>query len=131
MQNFRASGGWELCPQTSSLQQLGASPPDPHWPPAAGSSAPRHPEQPPHCEFLPPRVLATLQANVWLILHYRGYRLATYRFFRQKIPAHPLACTQNYRADYAIQYTVTKQGDSEKTRRSSRSAATLPIRLCD
>ena len=39
MQNFRAlgapppehraSGGWGLCPQTPSLRQLGASPPDP------------------------------------------------------------------------------------------------------
>ena len=57
MQNFRAlgapppdpraSGGWELCPQTPSLRQLGASPPDPHWPPAAGGSAPRPPKQPP------------------------------------------------------------------------------------
>ena len=57
MQNFRAlgappphpraSGGWGLCPQTPSLRQLGASPPDPHWPPAAGGSAPRPPKQPP------------------------------------------------------------------------------------
>ena len=57
MQNFRAlgappphpraSGGWGLCPQTPSLQRLGASPPDPHWPPAAGGSAPRPPKQPP------------------------------------------------------------------------------------
>ena len=41
MQNFRALGalppdprafgGWGLCPQTPSLQRLGASPPDPHW----------------------------------------------------------------------------------------------------
>ena len=45
MQNFRAlgalppdpraSGGWGLCPYTTSLRQLGASPPDTHWPPAA------------------------------------------------------------------------------------------------
>ena len=57
MQNFRAlgappphpraSGGWGLCPQTPSLRRLGASPPDPHWPPAAGGSAPRPPKQPP------------------------------------------------------------------------------------
>ena len=50
MQNFRAlgapapdpraSGGWRLCPQTPSLRQLGASPPDPHWPPAAGAPPP-------------------------------------------------------------------------------------------
>ena len=63
MQNFRAlgalppdpraSGGWGLCPQTPSLRQLGASLPDPHWPPAAGGSAPRPPQTaPPHCEFL-------------------------------------------------------------------------------
>ena len=26
---------------------LGAPPPDPHWPPAAGGSAPRPPKQPP------------------------------------------------------------------------------------
>ena len=43
----RASGGWGFCPQTPSLRQLGASPPDPHWPPAAGGSAPRPPKQPP------------------------------------------------------------------------------------
>ena len=43
----RASGGWGLCPQTPSLQQLGASPPDPHWPAAAGGSAPRSPQTAP------------------------------------------------------------------------------------
>ena len=68
MQNFRAlgappphpraSGGWGLCPQTPSLQRLGASPPDPHWPLAAGGSAPRPPKQPPHCEFLATRLRA-------------------------------------------------------------------------
>ena len=57
MQNFRAlgappphpraSGGWGLCPQTPSLRRLGAEPPDPHWPPAAGGGAPRPPKQPP------------------------------------------------------------------------------------
>ena len=57
MQNFRAlkaeppdpraSGGWGLCPQTPSLRRLGVSPSDPHWPPAAGGSAPRPPKQPP------------------------------------------------------------------------------------
>ena len=66
MQNFRAlgapppgpraSGGWGLCPRTPSLQRLGASPPDPHWHPAAGGSAPRTPKQPPHCEFLTTRL---------------------------------------------------------------------------
>ena len=45
--------------------------------------------------------------------------------------AHPTACALNYSADYAVQYTVTWQGNSEKTRRSSRSAATLPIWLYD
>ena len=43
----RASGGWGLCPQTPSLLLLGASPPDPHWPPAAGVSAPRPPKTAP------------------------------------------------------------------------------------
>ena len=62
MQNFRAlgspppdsraSGGWGLYPQTPSLRRLGAEPPDPRWPPAAGGSAPRPPKQ-------PPEVLAT------------------------------------------------------------------------
>ena len=66
MQNFRAleapppdpraSGGWGLCPQTSSLRQLEAPPPDPHWPLAAGGSAPRPPKQLPHCEFLTTRL---------------------------------------------------------------------------
>ena len=42
MQNFRA---------------LGASPPDPHWPPAARGPAPRPPKQPPHCEFLATRLV--------------------------------------------------------------------------
>ena len=53
MQNFRALGA--LPP---NAQQLGASPPDPHWPPAAGGSAPRPPKQPPpHCEFLATRLV--------------------------------------------------------------------------
>ena len=57
MQNFwalgapppdpRASSGWGLCLQTPSLRWLGALPPDPHWPLAAGGSAPRPPKQPP------------------------------------------------------------------------------------
>ena len=61
MQNFRAlgalppgpraSGSWELCPQAPSLRQLGASPLDPHWPLAAGGSAPRPPKQPPIANF--------------------------------------------------------------------------------
>ena len=55
MQNFRAleapppdpcaSGGWGRSPQTPSLRQLGASSPDPRWPPATGG--PRPPRQPP------------------------------------------------------------------------------------
>ena len=40
----RASGGWELCPQTPSLRRLGASPPDPHW-----LSSPKQP--PPIADF--------------------------------------------------------------------------------
>ena len=61
MQNFlvlwalppdpRASGGWGLCPQAPRLQRLGASPPDPHWPPASGGSALRLPKQPPIANF--------------------------------------------------------------------------------
>ena len=49
MQNFRAlgaplpdpraSGGWGIRPQTPSFRQLGAWPPDPHWPSVAGGSA--------------------------------------------------------------------------------------------
>ena len=44
----RASGDWGLYPQTPSLWQLGASPPDPHWHLAAAGSA--------HCEFLATRL---------------------------------------------------------------------------
>ena len=47
---------WGLCPRTPSLRRLEASPPDPHWHPAAGGSAPRTPKQPPHCEFLATRL---------------------------------------------------------------------------
>ena len=47
----RASGGWGFCPQTPSLRRLMASPPDPHWPPADGGSAPRPPNQPPIANF--------------------------------------------------------------------------------
>ena len=54
--DLRASGGWGLCPQTPSLRRLGALPPDPHWPPVAGGSAPRPPKQLPHCEFLATRL---------------------------------------------------------------------------
>ena len=39
---------------------LGASPPEPHWPPAAGSSAPDPQTSPPHCEFLATRLIARL-----------------------------------------------------------------------
>ena len=48
----RAPGGWVLRPLTPSLRRLGASTPDPHWPSAAGGSAPRPSKKPPHCEFL-------------------------------------------------------------------------------
>ena len=47
----RASGRWGLCPQTPSLWRLGALPPDPHWPPATGGSAPRPPKQPSIANF--------------------------------------------------------------------------------
>ena len=54
MQNFLAL---RAPPQAPSLRQLRASPPDPHWPPAAGGSTPRPPKQPlPHCEFLATRL---------------------------------------------------------------------------
>ena len=45
-----------LRPQTPELPALGASPPYPHWPPAAGGSAPRFPKQPAHCKFLATRL---------------------------------------------------------------------------
>ena len=72
MQNFRALGapppdprasdGWGLCPQAPSLWRLEASPPDPHWPLAAGGSAPRPPKQPHHYEFLATRLLTVKPA---------------------------------------------------------------------
>ena len=60
----RASGGWGRRPQAPSLRQLGASSPDPRWPPAAGGSAPRPPRQPPHCEFLATRLGVHLSAGL-------------------------------------------------------------------
>ena len=36
---------------------LGAPPPDPHWPPAAGGSALAPPKQLPYCEFLATRLV--------------------------------------------------------------------------
>ena len=86
MQNFRAlgappphpraSGGWGLCPQTPSLRQLGASPPDPHWLPAAGGSAPRPPKQPP-----PLRISGYAPASVpYFLAKIEAYRtIPTYR----------------------------------------------------
>ena len=62
MQNFRALGA--LPPDTRAS---GGSPPDPHWPLATGGSAPRHPKQPPHCEFLATR----LQVKKQKFPHYR------------------------------------------------------------
>ena len=50
-----ASSGRGLCPQTPNLRQVGASPPDPHWPPAAGA-LPQTPETAPHYEFLARRL---------------------------------------------------------------------------
>ena len=38
---------WGLRPQTPSLRRLGAPPPDPHWPPAAGGEAPIRQNSPP------------------------------------------------------------------------------------
>ena len=61
----RASGGWGLCPQILSLRQLGALPPDPHWPPAAGAPPPDPQTAPPHCEFL-----ATRLAVSYIIFQY-------------------------------------------------------------
>ena len=40
----------------SSAGGFAPKPPDPHWPAAAGGSAPRLPKQPPHCEFLATRL---------------------------------------------------------------------------
>ena len=61
MQNFRALGAlppdprascsWGQSPQTPSLGQLGALPPDLHWPPAAGGSDPIPKKQPPIANF--------------------------------------------------------------------------------
>ena len=70
MQSFQASqtpvpppaGG---LPQTPSLQRLGASPTDPHWPTAAGGSAPKPPKQPhPIANFW---LRACLDVNSFLI----------------------------------------------------------------
>ena len=58
MQNFRALGAPPLRPPC--LRQLRALPPDPRWPPAAGGSAPRPPQQAPYYEFLSTRLLALL-----------------------------------------------------------------------
>ena len=80
MQNFRAlgapppdpraSGGWGLCPQTPSLRQLGASPPDLHWPPADGGSAPRPPQTaPPIANFLATRLDRTPVKFLFLLLN--------------------------------------------------------------
>ena len=67
----RASGGWGLCPQTPSLRQLEASPPDPHWPPAAGGSAPRPPKQPPpHCEFLATRLVRNVNKCFKILINF-------------------------------------------------------------
>ena len=42
---FSSAGG--SAPRLPCLRRLGAEPPDPHWPPAAGVSTPRPPKQPP------------------------------------------------------------------------------------
>ena len=61
------------------------------------------------------------KCNFWKVFFGEVYRI------RRKYQRIPLPALKTNSANYAIQYTVTWQGDSEKTRRSSRSAATLPI----
>ena len=48
----RTSGGWGLCFQNPNFRRLGASPPDPHWPPAAEGSPPDRKIAHLHCKFL-------------------------------------------------------------------------------
>ena len=61
----RASGGWRLCPQITSLRREGASLPVLQWFTADGGSAPRPPKQPPHCEFLATRLLTSANVKTW------------------------------------------------------------------
>ena len=60
--NPRASGGWELCPQTPSLRQTPKQPSElrPQTPKQPSELRPQTPKQPPHCEFLATRLTATL-----------------------------------------------------------------------
>ena len=51
---FSSAGGG--APRPLCLQRLGVSPPDPHWPLAAGGFALRPPKQPPHSKFLATRL---------------------------------------------------------------------------
>ena len=55
---FSSAGGSDPKPRASG--SWGLRPPDPHWPLAAGGSAPRPPKQPPHCEFLATRLQASM-----------------------------------------------------------------------
>ena len=83
MQNFRAlgappphpcaSGGWGLCPKTPSLWWLGALPPDPHWPPAAGAPPPepKHTASPLRLSGYAPGVTAFQNNNMAAILSSR------------------------------------------------------------
>ena len=50
--NAKLLSAWGFAPQTSSRWRLGASPLEPQWPPATGSSAPTSPKYPPNCELL-------------------------------------------------------------------------------
>ena len=85
----RAFGGWGLCPQTPSLRRLGASPPDPHWPPAARGSAHRSPKQPPHCKFLATRLWPILKDKVAVELNTsaKDLEMAIKRLWTQQITA--------------------------------------------
>ena len=64
MQNFRAP----LC-----LRQLGASPPDPHWPPAAGGSAPQTPQT--------ASPIANFWLRAWLLLYVPHYTHMLYYIY--------------------------------------------------
>ena len=73
-------------PQTSSLWQLGAKPPDPHWPPAAGGSASRPPKQPPpHCEFLATRLYVPRALNR-TVPAYRTSISSIFKAYRTNVP---------------------------------------------
>ena len=72
MQNFRALGAPPQTPVPLAAEGFALKPPasstDPHWPPATGGSAPRHPKQPPHCEFLATRLNTSITRLNTIIL---------------------------------------------------------------